>query len=333
MNRKIILKSRPSGEVAKDIFEIIDENIPKVEEREVLLKAKYFSVDPYMRNRMNDVKSYIEPYQLNATLSGDAIAEVVESKSEGLIIGDLVTTELPWQEYTVIKPEKLRLIKTDDEISVTAHLGVLGLTGLTAYFGMLDIGKPQSEETVVISGAAGAVGSIAGQIAKIKGCKVVGIAGSEEKVKYLKNELYFHEAINYKESKNIRKALRKACPEGIDIYFDNVGGDVSDSVMYWLNDFSRIVMCGQISLYNQHRISMGPRLNAQLIIKRSKMQGFIVYDYSDQFESAQIQLTDWIKDGKLKYHENIVEGFENIVDAFLGLFRGDNIGKQIVKLN
>ena len=332
MNRKIILKSRPTGELTPDIFDIIDEGIPAAGDGDVLLKAKYFSVDPYMRNRMNDAKSYVEPYKLNEALSGDAIAEVVESNSDKIKIGDIVTAELPWQEYSVIKAEKLRKINTEKDVQVTAHLGILGLTGLTAYFGMLDIGEPKSGETAVISGAAGAVGSIAGQIGKFKGCKVVGIAGSELKVNYLKNELHFDEAINYKEFKNIRKPLKRACPDGVDIYFDNVGGDISDSVMYMLNDHSRIIMCGQISLYNQNRISMGPRLNAQLIIKRAKMQGFIVYDYAKQFSEAQKQLSNWIKEGKLKYRENIVVGFDNITDALIGLFRGDNLGKQLVSV-
>jgi NADPH:quinone reductase len=333
LNRTILLKSRPSGELTLDIFDFIEQGIPAAGDGEVLLKAKYFSVDPYMRNRMNDVKSYVEPFKLNEPLSGDAIAEVVESKSDKFEIGDVVIAELPRQEYSTIKAEKLRKIHTEKDISATAYLGVLGLSGLTAYIGMLDIGEPKTGETVVISGAAGAVGSIAGQISKLKGCKVVGIAGSELKVNYLKNELHFDEAINYKEFKNIRKPLRKACPEGVDVYFDNVGGDISDSVMYMLNDHSRIVMCGQISLYNQNRISMGPRLNAQLIIKRAKMQGFIVHDYANQFSEAQKQLSIWMKERKIIYNENIIEGFENIVDALIGLFRGDNLGKQIVKLD
>ncbi|MFC2088865.1 NADP-dependent oxidoreductase [Calditrichota bacterium] len=332
MNKKLILISRPSGELSPENFKFVDDKIPEPKAREVFLRAKYFSVDPYMRNRMNDINSYIEPFKLNKAMSGDAIAEVVESKSLDLNKGDLVTGHLAWQEYSVKQANKLRKIKTDRKIPVTAHLGILGLTGLTAYFGMLDIGEPKPGETAVISGAAGAVGSIAGQIAKIKGCNVVGIAGYEVKTNYIKNELDFDEAINYKEHSNIRKPLRKACPEGVDIYFDNVGGEISDSVMYMLNKYARIILCGQISLYNQNRIIMGPRLNAQLIIQRVKMQGFIVNDYTNQFEVAQKQLTEWIKQGKIKYSENMVDGFENIVDALQGLFRGENIGKQIVKV-
>ena len=332
MNKKIILKNRPSGDLTLDIFKIIDNEIPAINSREVLLKARYFSVDPYMRNRMNNVKSYVDPYQINASLSGDAIAEVIESKSENFNIGDLVTGELPWQKFAAIKEHKVRKINPAKNLPETAYLGVLGLTGLTAYFGLLHIGEPKEGETIVISGAAGAVGSIAGQIAKIKGSKVTGIAGSEQKIEYLKNELNFDEAINYKETKNIRKALMRAVPNGIDIYFDNVGGEISDAVMYLINNYARIIMCGQISLYNQNRISLGPRLNAQLVIKRAKMQGFIVYDYRDQYDSAMKQLAEWIKTGKLISQENIIEGFENIPDALLGLFRGDNIGKQIVKV-
>ena len=332
MNKKIILTKRPSGEITPEIFKIISEEIPSIKNEEVLLKARYFSVDPYMRNRMNAVRSYVEPYELDRPLTGDAIAEIVESKSDKFKVGEIVTGELPWQEYSAVSTSKLHKMKIDKEISETAYLGVLGLTGLTAYFGLLDIGEPKSGETVVISGAAGAVGSIAGQFAKIKGCKAVGIAGREEKINYLKNELHFDETINYKETKNIRKALMRACPDGIDIYFDNVGGEISDAVMYLINNFARIVMCGQISLYNQNRISMGPRLNAQLIIKRGKMQGFILYDYSDQFKEAQKQIAQWIFEKKLYHSEHIVEGFDNMIDALMGLFRGDNLGKQIVKV-
>lgn len=332
MNKKVILISRPSGEIKQENFQFITDSIPEPKENEVLLKSKYFSVDPYMRNRMNDVKSYVEPYQLNEPLTGDAIAEVVHSEAEEFKKGDIVAGILLWQEYSVKPTNQVRKIKTIDNIPVTAHLGVLGLTGLTAYFGMVDIGQPQKDETVVISGAGGAVGSIAGQIAKIKDCKVVGIAGSEAKINYIKNELGFDHGINYKDFRNIRKPLKKTCNDGVDIYFDNVGGEISDSVMYMLNDRSRIVLCGQISLYNQNRISMGPRLNAQLIIKRAKMQGFIVYDYKEKFGKARNQLTEWLLNEKIKYSENIIEGFDNIVDALCGLFRGDNIGKRIVQV-
>jgi NADPH-dependent curcumin reductase CurA len=203
---------------------------------------------------------------------------------------------------------------------------------LTAYFGLLDIGEPKSGETVVISAAAGAVGSVAGQIARIRGCTVVGIAGGEKKSEYLKDNLKFDHTIDYKKTPNIRKELRKICPNRVDIYFDNVGGDVSDGVFYLLNNHARVILCGQISLYNLNRLSLGPRLYPQFLIRRVKMQGFIVYDYSKQFRDAQDQIKEWILDGKIKFDENIIEGFENLPAAFLGLFRGENIGKQLVRV-
>jgi NADPH-dependent curcumin reductase CurA len=239
---------------------------------------------------------------------------------------------LPWQEYAVLDPKKFEKLIPDENIPATAYLSILGLTGLTAYFGLLDIGNPQSGETVVISAAAGAVGSISGQIARIKGSKTIGIAGGEKKINHLKNNLHFDDAIDYKKTPNMRKELRKRCPERVDIYFDNVGGDISDGVFYLLNNYARIVLCGQISLYNLNRLSMGPRLYPQFLIRRVKMQGFIVYDYRDQFSEARGQIKQWILDGKMTYDENIIDGFENIPDAFLGLFRGENIGKQLVKV-
>jgi NADPH-dependent curcumin reductase CurA len=330
--KKIILNTRPSGMVSEASFKITEDDMPKPEKDELLLKAKYISVDPYMRNRMNNVESYVKPFELNEPLNGDVIAEVVESNIPGFAPGDLVTGHLPWQEYTSISPSKVDRIEVDENISSTEYLGSLGLTGLTAYFGLLDIGAPQEGETVVISGAAGAVGSVAGQIAKLKGCTVFGIAGSDQKCAYLENELGFDGTINYKNSPNIRKALRKISPEKVDIYFDNVGGDISDGVFYLLNNFSRIVLCGQIALYNLNRLSMGPRLFPQFLIRRTKIQGFIVYDYSAQFEQARSQLKEWLVEGKIKSRETIIDGFENIPQALLGLFSGDNIGKQIVRL-
>ncbi|HGY56311.1 MAG TPA: NADP-dependent oxidoreductase [Caldithrix abyssi] len=325
----ILLKSRPRGLPTKDNFEFVKLEMPRPQDGEALIRPRYFSVDPYMRNRMNDVKSYIEPYTLNEPLSGDAIGEVIESKTEALKPGDTVAGIFPWQDYVVLAGNKLRKIETGD-MPLTAHLGVLGLTGLTAYFGLLDIGQPKKGETVVVSGAAGAVGQVAGQIAKIKGCRVVGIAGSVPKVSYLKEELGFDEAINYKEQRNIRRPLRRACPDGVDVYFDNVGGEISDNVMYMLNDYARIVLCGQIALYNASRIEMGPRLNAQLIIHRVRMEGFIVYDYAPRYPEAVAQLSRWIKEGQVKYSEHIVHGFDRMIEAFLELFSGENLGKQLV---
>jgi NADPH-dependent curcumin reductase CurA len=327
-----ILKSRPSGDVSADNFELIEEDLPGVKEGEIKVKTRYLSVDPYMRNRMNNVESYVSPFELESAINGNGIAEVVETKSDQFSIRDLVVGNLPWQEYSIIDSKRVEKILTDEAISSTAYLSVLGLTGLTAFFGLLDIGEPKSGETVVISAAAGAVGSIVGQIARIKGCKVIGITGGEKKCDYLKNDLLFDEAIDYKKTPNIRKELRKICPQKVDIYFDNVGGDISDGVLYMLNNKARIVLCGQISLYNLNRLSMGPRLFPQFLIRRVKMQGFIVYDYANQFLEARDQIKQWLLDGAIKYNENIIEGFENLPTAFLGLFTGGNIGKQLVKV-
>ena len=330
--KKFILKRRPSGEASTDNFELTEEKLSPVNDRDLLVKAKYFSVDPYMRNRMNNVESYIPPFELNAAISGDGIAEIVQTKSEQYQVGDLVAGVLPWQEYSIVNEKKVEKIIPETAIPPTSYLSILGLTGLTAYFGLLDIAEPESGETAVISAAAGSVGSIAGQIARIKGCKVIGITGGKKKSDYLKNNLNFDATIDYKNIPNIRKELRRICPERVDIYFDNVGGEISDHVFYQLNNYARVVLCGQISLYNSNRLSMGPRLYPQFLIRRIKMQGFIVHDYAKRFPEARKQMKHWFLDGKITYKENLITGFENLPIAFLGLFSGENIGKQLVKV-
>jgi NADPH-dependent curcumin reductase CurA len=216
---------------------------------------------------------------------------------------------------------------------VSTALGVLGMPGLTAYFGLLDIGQPKHGETIVVSGAAGAVGMIVGQIAKIYGCRVVGIAGSDKKTKYLIDELGFDAAINYRTVPYLRKALKEVCPNGVDVYFDNVGGDISDAVISLINKYARIPLCGQISLYNDTKIPMGPRLQPRLLTYSALMKGFIVHNYADRFGEGIRQLAEWLKDKKLKYAENVMEGLENAPKAFIGLFAGENLGKQIVKVS
>ncbi len=329
--RAIILRKRPKGLPTSEIFKIITEPLPNLQKGELLIKSRYISVDPYMRNRMNPGASYIAPYVLNKVITGNLLGEVIESKAPGYNPGESVVGALGWREYNTAPAKQITRIDVD-KIPESAYLSTLGLTGLTAYFGMLEIARPKASEVVVISGAAGAVGSIAGQIARIKGCRVVGITGSDQKVLCLKEELHFDEAINYKKQGNLRKPLKEACPEGIDIYFDNVGGEISDSVMCLLNNHSRIVLCGQIALYNLSRIDRGPRMGPQLLIHRTRMQGFNVYDYCSGFSKAKAEISGWLFDGQLKGPVNIICGFENIPEAFLGLFRGDNIGKQLVKL-
>lgn len=330
-NKQLHLVKRPQGIPTMENFNFVEAQVPQPQEGEILVRALYLSVDPYMRGRMSDAKSYAKPFSLNEMIKGRQVAEVVESKSKKFIVGDVIFGELSWQEYSTANENDVRKL-SPEQAPVTTALGILGMPGLTAYFGLLDIGKPKENETVVVSGAAGAVGSAVGQIAKIKGARVVGIAGTEKKINYLINELGFDEAINYKTTPNIELALQKACPNGIDIYFDNVGGDIADAMLPLLNKFARIPLCGSISAYNAENEDIGPRVQKKLRIASALMQGFISSDYKDRFPEGSEQMLQWFQAGKLKYEETITDGFENIPQAFLGLFTGDNIGKQIVKI-
>ncbi|ANU24258.1 NADP-dependent oxidoreductase [Planococcus donghaensis] len=330
LHKEIQLANRPEGMPTNDDFNFVEKEIPIPAENEVLLKTLYLSVDPYMRGRMRDVKSYIPPFELNQALTGGLLAEVVESRSDLFEKGDIVSSNLSWAEYNVANASKLQKIDPT-AASITAHLSVLGLTGLTAYFGLLDIANPQAGETVVVSGAAGAVGSIVGQIAKIKGTRVVGIAGSDDKIDYLINELGFDAAVNYKKD-SFKEDLINALPDGVDVYFDNVGGDISDAVIRQLNKHARISLCGAISSYNNEEGDLGPRMQGQFIRTSTMMKGFTLGDYAKELPAGVAALTQWLQEGKLKYDETIVEGFENTPEAFLGLFKGTNLGKQLVKV-
>lgn len=329
-NTEIHLVKRPVGIPSNEDFNFVDNPIPTPNEHDVLIRTLFLSVDPYMRGRMNDTESYIPPFELNKVISGGVVGEVVESKSAQFQQGDIVTGNLDWGKYSIANEQAIR--KIDPNVApISAHLGILGMPGLTAYFGLLDIGKPQKGETVVVSGAAGAVGSTVGQIAKIKGARVVGIAGSEEKTDYVINDLGFDAAVNYKKD-SFKDDLEKAVPEGVDVYYENVGGTVGDTVMTFLNRNSRIPVCGAISSYNTEGPDLGPRVQGILIKNSALMQGFTVGNYSDDFNIAAAELGKWLELDKLKYEETIVEGFEHTIDAFLGLFKGTNIGKQIVKV-
>lgn len=311
-------------------FEITEAELTTLSEGEVRVKALYISVDPYMRGRMSSAKSYAEPFEVGKAIVGGVVARVTESQSAEFKKDDIVFGMMKWQQIQDVPAAGLRLIQQND-IPLGYYLGILGMPGLTAYFGLLEIGKPQAVETVVISGAAGAVGMVVCQLAKLKGCRVVGIAGSDEKLAYLKNTLKIDEVINYNTSGNMFKAIEKACPNGVDIYFDNVGGEISDAVISALNRFARVVICGQISLYNVTEMPMGPRLQPLLLKRSVLMQGFIVSNYAAKFEEAMQQLEAWVKEGKLKYTETIVEGFEKLPQTFCELFQGKNTGKFLVK--
>ena len=328
--QQIILVSRPTGLLIEDNFEMEDVEIPEIKEGEVLVEGWYYSVDPYMRGRMNDAKSYVPPFKLNEPLTGAVVARVAESKSGGFKPGDVVTGNLPWQKKMIAAEKDVKKIDTD-LAPASDYLGILGMTGLTAYFGLMHIGKPKTGETVVVSGAAGAVGTVVGQIAALQGCHVVGIAGSDEKINMLKDDFNYNDAINYKTTSDIKKAVAEACPDGVDIYFDNVGGDISDAVISNINFHARIPLCGQISLYNTTEIPMGPRLQPMLLTRSVLMQGFIVSNFQSEFPEGIRQLAAWVKEGKIKSTETIEKGFEKLPQALIGLFSGENTGKMIVE--
>jgi NADPH-dependent curcumin reductase CurA len=328
--QQIVLASRPKGTPTLENFRFENIDLPEIQEGQVLLKGLYYSVDPYMRGRMNDSKSYTPPFQIDQPITGGVVAKVVTSKSAHFKEGELVLGRLPWRVHTVASIEEIQ--KIDATVAPASYyLGILGMPGLTAYFGLMDIARPKAGETVVVSGAAGAVGVVVGQIAKIQGCRVIGIAGSDEKTELLKTEFGFDEAINYKTNTNLKKAITKLCPNGVDVYFDNVGGEISDAVISNINFHARIPICGQISLYNIAGIPTGPRIQPMLLTRSVLMQGFIVGNYQSRFPEGIKQLAKWIKEGKLKFAETKVQGFDRLPTALLGLFKGENTGKMIVE--
>ena len=328
-NKEIRFASRPVGLPSGDNFQLVESEIPQPGDGEVVLRTTYISVDPYLRGRMREGKSYIPPFQIGQVIQSGIVGEVLESRADNFKPGDIVTGMGGWQLYNLMKAEELR--KVPPGFSPSTSLGVLGVTGLTAYFGLLDNGQPQEGETVVVSGGAGAVGMSVCQIAKIKGCRVVGIAGGPEKCRYLKEELGVDAVVDYKAG-DVSQALKEASPKGVDIYFDNVGGEVSDAVLPLINHGARIIICGQISMYNNAKIELGPRPQPFLLINSALMRGFIITDYAARFAEGVVQLGKWFAEGKLKHAETIVEGFDNTPAAFIGLFKGENLGKQLVKI-
>lgn len=331
MNQAILLNKRPVGLPQLSDFEFVSEEMPEIKAGEMMLKTSYVSVDPYLRGRMNDAKSYAAPFELHKAIRSGIIAEVVESEHAGFSPGDHVYGMLEWKEYQTSRGEGL--YKVDAKLApLSAYLGVLGMPGLTAFLGLSEIGKPKKGETVVVSGAAGAVGSVAGQIAKIMGCRVAGIAGTDEKCALLTSDFGFDASINYKTTGNMRKAISAACPDGVDVYFDNVGGSISDAVLVKINQFARIVVCGAISVYNETSLPQSLSVQPFLVRNSALMQGFIVNDYASKFPEAMQQLSHWLAEGKLKYAETIVEGFDQIPQAFIDLFDGKNKGKMVLKV-
>jgi len=331
LNKQITLAARPVGFPEESDFKLVESPAPTPGPGEMLIRSLYLSVDPYMRGRMSKAKSYAPPVEIGAVMVGGVVGEVIESNHPQFGVGEIVEGMFGWQQYAVSDGVGVR--KVDPTLApISTALGILGMPGMTAYFGLLDIGKPQPGETVVVSGAAGAVGSLVGQIVKIRGCHVVGIAGTDEKVRYVIEELGFDSAFNHKSTANYLRKLKELCPNGIDVYFDNVGGVITDAVFGLINVRARVVICGQISQYNLQSPEMGPRLLRALIVKQARVEGFLVFQFADQFQEGLRQMAQWLKEGKLKYRENIIEGIENAPRAFIGMLKGENIGKQLVKV-
>jgi NADPH:quinone reductase len=328
---QIVLASRPKGQPGRDNFRFEEKKTEELKTGEVLLKALYISVDPYMRSRMNDVKSYAPSFQVDQPIAGGIVAEVVESRNSSLAIGDKVFGILPWTTYSAVNGEHLRKIDTTFA-PPSYYLGILGMPGLTAYFGITDIGKPKAGETVLVTGAAGAVGIVAGQIAKLQGAYVVGITGTDEKCRLIKEQFGYDESINYNSAKILKKSIAAACPKGIDVYYDNVGGDITNAAVRNLNFHSRIVLCGQISNLNNTELPAGPSILPWLLTRSVMLQGFIVSNYSSRFNEGFEKLSGWYSEGKIKFAETVINGFDKLPDAFLGLFSGKNIGKMVVKV-
>ncbi|HAS8554603.1 TPA: NADP-dependent oxidoreductase [Vibrio vulnificus] len=335
-NRQIVLASRPVGAPTAEYFALKQGDIPTPAQGEMLLRSVYLSLDPYMRGRMSDAKSYAEPVGIDEVMVGGTVCQVEVSNHAEFEVGEWVLAYTGWQDYAISNGEGL--IKLGKQPSHPSYaLGVMGMPGFTAYMGLLDIGQPKEGDTLVVAAATGAVGSMVGQIGKLKGCRVIGIAGGEEKCQFAKETLGFDECIDHKAT-DFAEQLAKVCHNGIDIYFENVGGKVFDAVMPLLNTGARIPLCGLISQYNATSLPEGPdrmsMLMAQLLIKRIKMQGFIIFDdYGHRYGEFAADMSQWLAQGKIHYREHLVQGLENAPDAFIGLLEGKNFGKMVVQTN
>jgi len=342
-NKAVLLKSYPQGNPQPSDFEVEERPKPTLsDDGALLLHLRFISVDPYMRGRMRPANafSYTSGFPLTQPIVGGCVAEVLESKSENFATGDFIVGALPWIEYQEVKKDQLAGVvkwRPIEGIPHSAAVGVLGMPGMTAYFGLLELSHPKEGETLVVSGAAGAVGSLVGQIGKIKGCRVVGIAGTDEKCALLREKYHFDDAINYKTHNSfekMREALKQACPKGIDVYFDNTSGFTSDAVLLNMNTYGRISACGAIDVYNEVDILklQAPRLDFIYITRQVRKEGFIVYRWLDRWPEGIKQMAEWIKQGKLKFDETVVEGIENTPKAFIDMLSGANIGKMVVKV-
>jgi hypothetical protein len=334
-NHQWLLKQRPAAMPSEDDFELVETPVPEPGDGQFVMRASVLSVDPYMRGRMRDVKSYVPPVQIGEVMTGASVGAVVASRHPEFKEGDIVEGRFGWQDYALSDGRSAGARIVDPTLApISTALGVLGMPGMTAYFGLTEVGQPKDGETVLVSAASGAVGGLVGQIARIKGCRAVGIAGGPEKCAYLKDELGYDAAIDHRAARDMKAmaaAIGEAAPEGIDVYFDNVGGMTLDAVLTRINIHARIAICGMISEYNQTEPELAPRPTRALLVQRARMQGLIVFDWADRYPEGLAQMAAWIKDGRIKYREDVLEGIENMPKAMLRLFSGQNFGKQLVR--
>ena len=330
-NRKIVLQKRPEGFPKEDDFNLVYSEINELYHGEVIVEVMWLSLDPYMRGRMSAAKSYAAPINIGDIVVGGAVGKVVESKCNGFKIGDIVEGfTIGWQEYARLQGSNLRIV--DHNLApIQTAVGVLGMPGMTAYFGLFDVCKPIPGDNVVVSAASGAVGQLVGQLAKINGCNVIGIVGSNEKCNFIKSELGFDFSINYKEE-NVYKKIKQYCPEGVNVYFDNVGGKIADDVISNIAPFARIGVCGVISQYNLIEAETGMRVQRAVLTNQASVEGFLVFRFENRYHIARKRMAKWLSEKKIIWKEDIVEGLENAPNAFVGMMKGRNFGKLLVKV-
>ena len=331
LNKQIRLASRPSGWVTADNFTLTEEAIPDPGDGQLVVRNLFMSVDPYMRGRMNDTKSYVPPFQIGEVLQAGVVGQVTASNNSAYAEGDYVTGMLGWENYTVDDGSQLRKIEAGS-VPLSWHLGILGMPGMTAWAGLHRIAEAKPDDTVFVSAASGAVGSVVGQLAKIHGCRVTGCAGSADKIDLLTAEFGYDAAFNYRDAKSIAGEVAAMCPDGIDVNFENVGGEIFEAALWNMNEFGRVALCGMISNYNDANLQPGPRGMMIIIGRRLRIQGFIVTDHFDEFPTWVAAASGWLAEGKLTYRESVREGIESAPEAFIGMLKGENTGKQIVQL-
>jgi NADPH-dependent curcumin reductase CurA len=331
VNRQVRLKSRPSGIPQAEHFEIVGATVPDIGDGQVLVRNIFLSADPAMRGWVSSVGNYSEPVAVGAVMRSMATGRIVASHHPQFRPGEYVTGMFGWQDYAAVDAKLIQRTITETDVPISTSLGVLGVNGLTAYFGLLDVGQPRADETVVVSTAAGAVGSCVGQIAKLNGCRVVGIAGGPEKVRLCREEFQFDAAIDYKTAE-FDARLAAACPEGVDIYFDNTAGPITDTVLRHLKVGARVVVCGTASISSWDPMPHGPRVERHLLVKRARMQGFLIFDYAERYPEALRSLTQWVRTGAIRYREDILDGIEQAPASIAGLYRGENLGKRLIRI-